>query len=47
MEIKNQNELKKKRLRQKNLMKCKKDYCLTRDVYNNLNNNEFKTTVKN
>ena len=55
MEIKDQNQLKKKRPRQKNPDEIQKplwvqinknDFdSLIEDVYNNLNNNEFKTTV--
>ena len=55
MEIKNQNQLKKKRSIQKNpdeIQKAlwvklnKNDFdSLTKDVYNNLNKDEFKTTV--
>ena len=55
MEIKNQNQLKKKRLRQKKPDEIEKplwvklnknDFdSLIQDVYNNLNNDEFKTTV--
>ena len=50
MEVKNQNQLKKKRPRQKVLMKCRNNYRLNKikmiqDVYNNLNNDKFKTTV--
>ena len=51
-EIKDQNQLKKERPRQKKLMKHKNHcgfkndfYSLIQDVYNNLNNNEFQTTV--
>ena len=55
IEVKNQNQLKKKRTRQKKLdeiqkplqIKLKNDFdLLTEDVYNNLNNDEFKTTVE-
>ena len=55
MEIKNQNQLKKKRLIQKKpdeiqkplLVKLNKNdfHSLTQNVYSNLNNDEFKTTV--
>ena len=55
MEIKNQNQLKKKRLIQKKPDEIQKSlwvklnkndfHSLTQDVYNNLNNDEFKTTV--
>ena len=55
IEIKNQNQLKKKRPRQKKPDEIQKplwvklnknDFnSLTQDVYNNLNNDEFKTTV--
>ena len=55
MEIKNQNQLKKKRPRQKKpdgiqkplwVKLNKNDFdLLTQDVYDNLNNDEFKTTV--
>ena len=55
IEIKDQNQLKKKRPRQKNPDEIQKplwakinknDFVsLIQDVYNNLNNNEFKTTV--
>ena len=53
IEVKNQNQLKRKRLRQKKpdeiqkplWIKLKNDFdLLTEDVYNNLNNHEFKTT---
>ena len=54
-EIKNQNQLKKKRPRQKNpdgiqkplwVKLDKYDFnSLIQDVYNNLNNDEFKTTI--
>ena len=55
IEVKNQNQLKKKRTRQKKLdeiqkplrIKLKNDFdLLTEDVYNNLNKDEFKTTVE-
>ena len=55
IEVKNQTQLKKKRTRQKKLdeiqkplrIKLKNDFdLLTEDVYNNLNNDEFKTTVE-
>ena len=55
MEIKDQNQLKKKRLRQKKpdevqkplWVKINKNHfdSLIHDVYNNLNNDKFKTTV--
>ena len=55
IEVKNQNQLKRKRLRQKKpdeiqkplWIKLKNDFdLLTEDVYNNLNNHEFKTTAE-
>ena len=55
IEVKNQNQLKKKRPRQKKpdeiqkplRIKLKNDFdLLTEDVYNDLNNDEFKTTVE-
>ena len=55
IEIKNQNQQKKKRLRQKKLDEIQKPLwiksnknnfdSLTEDIYNNLNNSEFKATV--
>ena len=55
METKNQNKLKKKRLRQRKLDEIRKplwvilnknDFdSLIQDIYNNLNSDEFKTTV--
>ena len=55
MEIKNQNQLKKKRSRQKKSDEIQKPFrvklnkndfdSLTQDVYDNLNNDEFKTTA--
>ena len=55
MEIKNQNQLKKKKPRQKKHEKIQKPLwvklnkndldSLIQDVYSNLNNDEFKTTV--
>ena len=55
IEIKNQNQQKKKRLRQKKLDEIQKPLwiksnknnfdSLTEDIYNNLNNSEFKVTV--
>ena len=48
--MKDQNQLKKKRLRQKKPLWVKinkNDFdLLLHDVYNNLNNNQFKTTVE-